>query len=235
AGILSGVWQDLRYALRSLRKSRGFTAVTLLSLALGIGANSAIFGLVDALRLRPLPVRHPEELALVQIKDRNWGSGHFQGTHSDLTNPLWVEIKAHQEPFSSIGAWSDFLVNTAPTGMAKYARGVAVSGGFFDVIGVPPMLGRGIQPTDDKVGCGSTAAVVSDDYWQRELGGAPAALGQRLSLERHPFEVVGVMPRGFHGLDVGHTFDVAIPICAQPLVQERNIIDVRNAWWLSVV
>jgi len=234
-GLLGGLLQDLRYALRSLVKSRGFTTVTLLSLALGIGANAAIFSLVDALRLRPLPVRHPEDLALIQIKDRHWKSGSASGNNQDLTNPLWEQIRDHQEVFSSAGVWGDDLFNLAPSGPARWARGLYVSGGFFDVIGVPPVLGRTLGPGDDKRGCGTPAAVVSYGFWQRELGGDAAALGRTITIDRHPVEIVGVTPPGFHGLDVGHTFDVAVPICAEALFDERSYLDMRHGWWLGGV
>ena len=234
-GLVGGLLQDLRYALRSLVKSRGFTTVTLLSLALGIGANAAIFSLVDALRLRPLPVRHPEQLALIQIKDRHWMSGTATGANTDLTNPLWEQIRDHQEVFSGAGVWGDDMFNLAPSGPARWARGVFVSGGFFEVIGVPPFLGRTFAPADDRRGCGMPGAVVSFGFWQRELGGDAAAVGRTLTIDRHSVEIVGVTPPGFHGLDVGHTFDVALPICSESLLHERSYLDMRHGWWLGGV
>src|ERR1700742_4236994 len=125
--------QDLRYGLRILKNNPIFTAVAIISLGLGIGANTAIFQLIDAVRLRSLPVRNPQELAEVKIVNNNSRSGGFSTPHPSLTNPQWEQIRDHQESFSGIFAWAEDTFNLAPSGESRYARGLWVSGDFFNV------------------------------------------------------------------------------------------------------
>src|ERR1700749_4972978 len=141
--------QDLRFGLRQLKLSAGFAAVGILSLALGIGANTAIFQLIDAIRLRAIPVSDPSTLATVRIPDRKWGSGSFYGWFSELTYPMWEQIAQRQTSFSHFAAWGDATFNIASGGEVHYVRGLWVSGDFFAAIGVQPYTGRLITPSDD--------------------------------------------------------------------------------------
>ena len=175
---MADLWGDLRYALRALGKNRGFTAVTLLSLALGIGATVAIFQFLDALHLRALPVERADELAIVKIRDRHWGSGSFNGWHPHLTNPLWEQLRERQEAFSGLFAWGDNNYNLNPRGEARWEHGLMVSGDFFRVLGIQPFLGRFFTTADDKRGCADPGVVVSYGFWQRELGSDPNVIGR---------------------------------------------------------
>jgi hypothetical protein len=234
--LASDLWHDLRYGARALVKSPAFTVVTLLSLALGIGANTGIFQLLDALHFRSLPVAAPEQLADVRIKDWNWASGGFYSWHAELTNPMWELIRDRQEGFSSVLAWGDNDVNIAPSGERRTAVGILVSGGFFQTLGVPPLLGRVFTAADDRRGCGAAGAVLSHAFWQRELGGDPGAVGKRLSVDGHEVEVLGVTPARFSGLEVGKAFDLALPICMDDLLRgEKSRLDGRHQYFLSVV
>jgi len=231
---LDTLWQDLRYGARLLRANPGFTAVAILSLALGIGANTAIFQLLDAVRMRSLPVQDPQDLAFIRIADRNWASGSFNGYYSQLTNPMWEQIRQQQQGFSGVFAFGGERLNLARGGEAKNAEVMWVSGGFFNVLGVPPLLGRVFTQADDQRGCSTAGAVISYSFWQRSYGGDPSAIGKTLTLESHPFEIVGVTPANFHGIDVGKSYDVAIPICVEPVLRgEYSYLDKRNYWWLS--
>src|SRR5262249_18542695 len=158
-----------RFALRALRKSPGFAAVTVLSLALGIGANTAIFQLLDAVHLRPLPLRDAAQLATVNIANRTWRTGSSDSWHADLSYALWEQIRDRQQGFSSVFAWGDRTFNTAPGGQARWTRGIEVSGGYFDILRVPPAAGRVLAAADDRRGCPG-AAVLSHAYWQRAYG-----------------------------------------------------------------
>ncbi len=230
------IWQDVKYGLRLLLLNPGFAIVAILSLALGIGANTAIFQLIDAVRIRTLPVKNPQELAVVRIIDRTWNSGNFTGRYSQLTNPLWEQIREHQQAFSSIFAWGGESLNLAVGGEARNAQAIWVSGDFFKTLEVEPLVGRVLTPADDQRGCGSPNAVVSYAFWQREFGGAPDVLGRKLTLEGHPFEIVGVTPASFYGVDVGRSFDVAIPICSEPMIHgEDTVLDMRHGWWLAAM
>jgi putative ABC transport system permease protein len=230
------VLQDVRYGARLLRTNKGFAAVAILSLALGIGANTAIFQLIDAVRLRTLPVNDPQQLAFVRIPERHWGSGSFNGWYSWLTNPIWEQIRSQQQVFSSIAAFGGQRFNLARGGEAREAQVLWTSGDFFKVLQVPPLIGRVFTAADDQRGCSAPGAVISYSFWQREYGGAASVLGKTLTLESHPFEIVGVTPAYFYGLDVGRSFDVAIPICAEPILRgENGWLDKRHFWWLGVV
>jgi predicted permease len=232
--ILETFWLDLRYGARLLRLNPGFATVAILSLGLGIGANAAIFQLMDAIRLRTLPVKNPQELASVRVVSRDWTAGSFSGPHPALTNPLWEQLRDHQQAFSGMLAWGSTGFNIARGGEARFAQGLWVSGGFFNVLGVSPMLGRVFSPADDRRGCGAPGAVISYAFWQRELAGHPSVVGRMLTLDGHPFEIIGVTPASFFGVEVGRTFDVAVPICAEPIfAHEASILDQRHEWWLA--
>ncbi len=228
--------QDIRYGLRLLIKSPGFTLVATLSLALGIGANTAIFQLLDALRIRTLPVPHPQELTELFLTDTTGRRGSSQSWFDVLTNPIWEQVRDHwPDAFSGVAAWGEDGFNIAPRGQVRGAQGLWVSGDFFQVLGVRPMLGRVFTAADDHRGCGLPGAVVSYAFWQRELGADRAALGRPISIDFHPVEVIGVTPASFTGLDVGKSFDIALPICSQATDDAFSFLDAGTIWWLTVV
>lgn len=236
------LWQDLRYALRMLAKSPGFAAVAILTLALGIGANAAIFQLIDAVRLRTLPVQDPSTLAIVHLNTNHWGSGNFTGSYSEFTFPLWQQVRKRQEAFSSIAAWGDTQLNLARGGEVDNAQAIWISGQFFRVLGVQPILGRLISPADDpeneRAGC-SGAVNLSYAFWQRRYGGEASVIGKTLTLEGHPFPIVGVTPPSFFGVSVGDRFDLAVPLCAEPSINAQYSFITgprqRETWWLALL
>src|SRR5579863_3964002 len=173
--------QDLRYGLRMLGKNPGFTAVAVLTLALGIGANAAIFQLIDAVRLRTLPVKDPQTLAIVHLNANHWRSGNFNGPYAEFTFPLWQQVQQRQQAFSSIAAWGTDTENLANGGEVDNAQAIWVSGEFFRVLGVEPFLGRLLAPQDDLTGC-SGGADISYSFWQRRYGGAASVIGKTLTL-----------------------------------------------------
>jgi len=233
---MTNLWRDLRHAFRLLRLSPGFTIVAVLTLALGIGANTAIFQLVDSIRLRTIPVKNPEQLGTVRIADRHWGSGNFSGQYSQLTFPMWEQIRKRQEGFAEIAAWAEQPFNLATGGEVRFAKGLRVSGGFFHVLGVRPALGRLLGPEDDEPGCPASGANISYAFWQRNFAGDPSAIGRRLTLDGNSFEVLGVTQPGFNGISVGNTFDVAVPVCVEPILNPRdNRLPERASWWLATI
>jgi putative ABC transport system permease protein len=216
--------QDLRYALRALRSSPAFAAVAILSLALGIGANTAIFSLIDSVILKTLPVRHPEQLVQVTM-----------GKSAYYTNPIWEQVRDRQDVFSSVFAFGGGRFNLAASGEARYATGRYVAGQFFDALGLNPLLGRTFAPADDKRGCPGTA-VLSYGFWQTEYASRADIVGKSVSLDNHPFEIIGVIEPGFTGVDVGSSIDVYVPLCAESIINgERSMLDMRSAWWLRVI
>jgi putative ABC transport system permease protein len=234
-GLVETLWQDLRFGVRLLRLNPGFAAVAIASLALGIGANTAIFQLIDAVRLRTLPVKNPQELAEVKLSEGGGYGGIMEGWHPEMTNPLWEQVRDHQQAFSGMFAWAMDTFNLARGGQAHNVPGLWVSGDFFNVLGVPPVLGRVFAREDDRRGCGSPAAVVSYAFWQRELGGEASAIGKKITLGGYPVEVIGVTPASFFGLEMGRSFDVALPLCALAIPEGDNRLARRDFWWLAVV
>ncbi|HEX8145947.1 MAG TPA: ABC transporter permease [Pyrinomonadaceae bacterium] len=233
---MRNIFRDLLYGFRMLRKSPAFTVVAVLTLALGVGANTAIFQLIDAVRLRALPVEDPQELVGVQLADTSKARGAFTSGYPIVTNAIWEQVRDRQEAFDGLFAWGADTLNLSRGGEARFARALWVSGDFFNALRVRPELGRVLNRDDDRKGCGSPVAVVSHAFWKRELGGDPAAVGRSLALEGRPFEVVGVTPAGFYGMEVGRSYDVAVPLCAEPLVSgESSMLNAGTGWWLTVM
>jgi putative ABC transport system permease protein len=234
--MIEELWRDLRYGLRMLRKNPGFTLVAVLMLTLGIGANTAIFQLLDALFLRTLPVPRPQELAEVRIADSTGLRGIVGSSSPSLTNPIWEQIRDRQQAFSGIFAWCADGFNLAMGGEWRTARALWVSGDFFNALGVNPFLGRLFNAADDQRGCGMPGALISYEFWQREFGGDAGVIGERLTLEYRPVEVIGVTPPGFSGLVVGRSFDVAVPLCTEAALRGgSNRLTSRTTWWLTVM
>ncbi|HEX4566163.1 MAG TPA: ABC transporter permease, partial [Vicinamibacterales bacterium] len=227
--------QDVRYALRMFRRNPAFTFVAIVSLALGIGANTALFEVVDALRLKTLPVADPAGLVEVRLASSEGMRGSLNSWHAGVTNPIWEAIRDRQQAFSGAFAWGTDEFDLTTGGETRPVGGLWVSGAFFDVLGVRPAAGRLLTAGDDQPGC-SARTVLSYAYWQRTYGGSQAAIGRTLTLSSHPAEIVGVAPRGFNGLDVGRTFDVALPVCSDAVFSDDGKGRLRSGtdWWLSV-
>ncbi|HEY7790007.1 MAG TPA: ABC transporter permease [Vicinamibacterales bacterium] len=219
--------RDVKYAMRFLRRSPGFTAVAMLSLALGIGANTAIFSLVDALLLRSLPVKQPDRLVQLFV----------DGNRSSWTNPQWEEIRDRSDLFESVAAWSDTRLNLTRGGETQYANGLFVSGAFFGMLGVSPAMGRAVTPADDRPGGGDEGpvAVISDRFWKTRFGAAPDVVGRSLTLAGTQFTIIGVTPPAFDGVSAGSRFDVAIPLGMAPRVMGRDVLSGRSVWWLHIL
>ncbi|MPZ21118.1 MAG: FtsX-like permease family protein [Luteitalea sp.] len=222
---LEEVAHDVRYGSRVLAASPGFTLVAVLSLALGIGANTAIFSLMNSLLLRTLPVRAPERLVL--LDEGSW------------TNPIWEEIRdRHSQLFAGVAAWGNARFDLASGGQADLVEGQWVSGDFFDVLGVQPMLGRTLTAADDRRGGGADGPVVMISYrfWQQRFGGRAEIVGSSLTLNRVVFTIVGVTPPEFFGPMVGRSFDVAVPIGTEPLVRtDESWLDRPTTRWLEII
>jgi predicted permease len=238
-GAIDSLMRDIRYALRMLKRAPGFATVAVLSLALGIGANTAIFQLLDALRLRRLPVPQAEQLALIRIVNRAPGaaSGNFSGRYPDFTYRQWERSREQQRGFSSVFAWSPATFDLSTGGQQRFAENALwVSGEFFSTLGVQPLLGRVFTAADDGPACASAGVVASYAFWQRELGGTPSAIGSTVSLNGHSFPVIGVTPAAFFGVEVGRSFDFAVPICVDKVINgARSRLDQPSNWWLSVM
>jgi putative ABC transport system permease protein len=220
-------FRDLRHALRGLVRAPVFASVAVLSLALGIGANTAVFSLIEAVVLRPLPVPDPEELVAV-------GMGGESNQVPYFTNPVWEQVRDRQSVLSAVAAFSEERFNTVQGGESRRLSGLYVSGDYFRLFGVEPVAGRVLGPSDDVRGCARTA-VLSHGLWQREYGTADV-VGRSLTLEGMPFEILGVSRPGFGGPEVGREAEVYVPLCAEAAVRgERSGLDQRSMWWLRIM
>jgi putative ABC transport system permease protein len=227
---------DLRYGIRTLRQNPGFTTIAILSLALGVGANTAIFQLLNAVRLRTLPVAEPRLLAMVQFADTHGQRGSHATPYPALTNPQWERLRDSQEAFSGVLAWWPNNFGMGSPSNLRPVRGLFVSGDFFRVLGVPAIRGHVFTAADDHRGCGIPGAVISYAFWQRQFGGEASVIGSKLTLNYQSVAVIGIAPPSFTGLEVGRGFDVAVPICSQAALWiSGNWLDSGTTWWLNVM
>jgi putative ABC transport system permease protein len=224
--------RDARYSVRALRRAPVFAGVAIVSLALGIGANAAIFQLIDTVRFRSPAVADPDGLVEVRA-DGVHAFGISANFNAEVTNPLWEQIRSHQTAFTSMFAWGDAPLLIGRADQARQARGLWVSGDFFRVLGINPARGRLFTGDDDRRGCGAGAAIVSHGYWQTHLGGRDNVIGSALTILDQPFNIIGVTPASFSGLEIGQTFDVALPLCSAALWSDS--LDRRDLWWLTVM
>jgi putative ABC transport system permease protein len=228
---------DLRYGVRQLRLNPLFTLVAVSSLALGIGANIAIFELIDAIRIRALPVGSPQELGYLDFTKGSKRSGWWSTRSANFTFKQWESLRRQQQAFSGMIAWSAKDFNLSQEGKARYKEGLFVNGDFFNVLKVPAVVGRVFTAQDDQPGCGSPGAVIGYSFWQEEFGGDPAVINRTVKLDGNVFPVIGVTGPEFFGVEIGHRFDVAVPICSDPVFWEpgKGRIPAATGWWLSLM
>ncbi|MCB1021063.1 MAG: ABC transporter permease, partial [Acidobacteria bacterium] len=234
---IDGWLRDFREAFRTLRNSPGFTAAAVLSLALGIGANTAIFSLINALLLRTLPVEDPAELVQVLL-DGPTDPIMAGSVWEHFPNPLYEELRDRQQVFSGVFAYAFTRFDLAPKGEVDNTDGLLVSGDFFRTLGVSPLRGRLLGPEDDVRGCGPAgpSAVISERLWETRYGRDEAIVGRTILLNRLPFRVVGVTPRWFTGLDSDRRYSVAIPLGCEPVLHAPDSwLANGGLWWLRVL
>jgi predicted permease len=223
--------QDARYGLRMLRRSPGFSAVAILSLALGIGANTAIFTLINALTLKVLPVAKPQELVQIQLR-------RPRGAQPSLSWFALEFFRSHSELFSGVFVQANNRFDVDIGGQTAPIDGAYVSGDFFPSLGVPPILGRAIGPSDDQEsgGADGPSAVLSYGFWMARFAGDRSVLGRTMVVQGTPVAIVGVMPPSFFGVEVGKSPNLFLPLCLEPmLVKNRALLHERSAWWLQIL
>jgi predicted permease len=242
--IMGDLWQDIRYGLRMLRKSPGFTIVAVLSLALGIGANTAIFTLINAVLLKTLPVAEPERLVL--FTDSNSEGTTLgdppAGEWQLFSHTIYERFRDHNESFEGLCAfrsgenWLSVRMEGTPPGeAAAQSTGHLVSGNYFEVLGVKPTLGRVFSPEDDAPGA-RPVAVISHKYWKERCGGDPQILGRGVVLNGTPFTIVGVTPQEFFGERVRRAPDFWMPLVFQPQIELRDsYLANQSVYWLNLM
>ncbi len=240
--------QDIRYGLRVLGRTPGVTAVAVLSLALGIGANTALFSVVDEVLLKKLPVKEPERLVLFKsLSGQNFNPGGYNGNstrdeagrtvRTSFPYQSYLRMRERQGgAVSDVFAFGNVSLNVNAGGEAEVASGQAVSGNYYAALGIAPHAGRLLADEDDRPSA-PPAAVLSHRYWQRRFGSDPEAIGRQINLNGVPFTVVGVSPPGFAGtMQVGSSPDVTIPVTWEPQVNtERSRMAGAGTWWLRVM
>jgi predicted permease len=249
ANYLAELRQDTVYAVRALRHNLGFALVVVLSLAIGIGANTAIFTLIDALLLRPLPVPEPDRLVVIG-DPRRTNSASDGSLRTDLFSyPVYVDLSRRPQLLEGLAATGrtgrlDVTIDqaTSPSARstqdaaeAEHPRGRLVSGNYFAVLGVPTLIGRPLTVDDDRSANGSPVAVISYAYWQRRFQGDRGVLGRTITINRIPFTIVGVTPPGFHGEVVGRMTDIWMPLTVQPGLAKQDWLTKPNTCWLLLV
>ena len=204
--------QDLRYAVRMLRKNPVFTGVAVLTLALGIGANAAIFTLTDAVLLQSLPVKDPDQLAVISTYDPR---------ESDVNNsfsyPMYQDLRDKNEVFSGVLARGGAQMNVSYEGRSDRIRGELVSGNYFEVLGVRPWLGRLFTQDDDRTPGAHPVAVLSYGFWERRFGKDLGIVGKTILVNEHPLTVIGVTPPGFYGISLSSSPDLRVPLMMTPV------------------
>ena len=240
--------QDLRYGLHMLARNPGFTLVAVLTLALGVGANTALFSVMDAVLLKKLPVKDPDRLVLFSsISTREFSPGSHNG--SNRTDPVtglntrtsfpyqsFARLREQRGPLTDLIAFGSVALNVNVESQPDVADGQAVSGNYFEVLGVPAFLGRTINETDDNAAA-TAVAVLSHRYWLRRFGGNREVVGRQINLNNVAFTIAGVAPPGFDGtMQVGSSQDVYIPIAWEPQVTgERSMMKGAGVWWLRLI
>lgn len=241
---------DLRYAVRMLLKHKGLTAIALLSLALGIGANTALFSIVDAMLIKMLPVKEPERLVLFRsVAPREFSAGSYNGnsqtdkvtgqrTMTSFPNQSFQLMRQQESALSDVFAFGNVQLSVNADGQVDVASGQAVSGNYYAGLGVQPLLGRVFTDEDDKP-TASPAAVLSYRYWQQRFGGSRDVVGKQLNLNNVGFTVVGVTPAGFDGtMGLGSSQDVTIPLALEPMMygdRQRSYLNGAGVWWLRLM
>jgi predicted permease len=231
--MLTRLASDLRYAVRNLRRSPMFTAVAVLSLALGIGANTAIFTLLDQLMLRLLPVQQPEQLVMI------WSTGPHIGNNRGAraaSYPMYQDFQKQAQAFSHVFCRFRTPLSLSVSGRTERVEGELVSGNYFQALGVKPALGRLFTPEeDDRVYKGHPVVVLSYQYWMSRFGGDPGVLGQKMIIDDYPMTVVGVSAPGFTGLDPARSPQVRVPIQMKPLMTPGwDALGERRSQWIQI-
>jgi putative ABC transport system permease protein len=234
---MNGLIQDLRCGLRQLRKSPAFTGVAVITLALGIGANTAIFMLLDQVLLRSLPVQEPNRLVLLRFSGSD--RGHVSARTDDalyFSYPMYRDLRDRNSVFSGLIATDQAQVGVQWHNQPELVYAELVSGNYFDVLGVSPAAGRLFVPSDDLVRDANPVAVLSFAYWQRRFGAESNIVGQTISVNGRPFNVIGVAQKGFHSAVMGDTPGIFVPMMLKSEVMPGvNDLEDRRSRWLNII
>jgi predicted permease len=235
---MTSLLQDVRYSLRQLRQKPGFAVIAILTLALGIGANTAIYSLLDQALLRRLPVQHPEQLVMLRYLGSNTGriSSYGGDDKNYFSYPLYKDLRDRNSVFSGVIATDAVGVGVQWRNQPEVVGGELVSGNYFEVLGVRPALGRLFVSSDDQTQNANPVVVLSFSYWKRAFASDPQIAGQTVLINGHPFVVLGVAQAGFHSVVAGQTPDIFAPMMMKPqITPDWNDLDNRRSAWLNII
>jgi predicted permease len=234
---MQSLWKDLRFGLRVLAKSPGFTAIAVITLALGIGANTAIFSLMNQVLLQRLPVKNPDELVILRAPGPVTGHVSSDGDDTEsFSYPMYKGLRDNNSVFSGVLARYRFSASVASRGQTDRASGELVSGNYFEVLGVRPAVGRVFSQDDDRVPGAQPVVVLSHSYWTRHFGADPSVLNKVLLINNVEMTVVGVSEAGFSGVQVGKTPDIFVPLMMTPqMTQYGETLDKWNDYWMTLL
>ncbi len=234
---MQNLWQDIRYGTRMLLKNYGFTSIAVLTLALGIGANTAIFSLTDQILLRLLPVDRPEELVVLRAPGPKRGRVSSDGDDAaSFSYPMYKDLRDRSDAFAGLIARYAISLSVAGAGQTERADGELVSGNYFEVLGVRPALGRVFNQEDDRVPGASPVIVLSHAYWSRRFGADPGILNKTLTVNGTLMTVIGVSRAGFQGVQVGQRPDVFVPMMMKAqMTPNWKGLDDRKDYWLAII
>jgi putative ABC transport system permease protein len=235
--MMQAIGQDIRYGLRLLAKNPGFTAIAVVTLALGIGANTAIFSLMNQVLLRRLPVQNPSELVVLHNPGPKTGHVSSDGDDSDsFSYPMYKGLRDGAASVCTLLARWSFSASLASQGQTERGHAELVTGNYFEVLGVPPAIGRVFSADDDRVPGGHPLVVLSHNYWTRRFGGDPNVLNKTLLVNNTEMTVVGVAHAGFTGIQVGQTPDVFVPMAmASQMTFDAEALSGWNNYWMKVL
>src|SRR5579863_4155904 len=231
---------DLRFALRTLWRAPGFTAAAVLSLALGIGANTAIFSLLDQALLRSLPIADPERLVLLHSDGPHPGWNTSDNNETVYSYPMYRDLRDRNKVFSGVVARAGAQVSILAGAATEIAQAETVTGNFFDILGIRPMFGRAFRPEEDTAPGSGPVVVLANSYWLRRFGGNPSVVGQTIRVNNHPMTVIGVLPPGFRGLLAGQAADLFAPLSMKNWISPQWTVRMgkgsedRQVQWLNV-
>ncbi|MCI0489041.1 MAG: ABC transporter permease, partial [Blastocatellia bacterium] len=237
---MENLYQDLRYAVRMLLKKPGFTLAAVLTLAIGIGANTTIFSLLNAAFLRPLPGDAPDRLVTLLVRSDD------SSLNESFSYPDYADIRDQSKSLSGLAAYGSLDVSLSVEVGAEVLAGEIVTGNYFDVLGVKPVLGRTFLPEEDRVPGQSPVVVLSYDLWRERFGADPGMIGRDIVLNGYPYSVIGVAPRGFNSALLGRSSRFWVPAMMQGqiapasagtrrMVGSADLLDVRSTSWLRIV
>ena len=235
--LIETLWQDIRFGARTLIKNPMFTAVAVVTLALGIGANTTIFSLTNQVLLRNLPVDHPDQLVILRSPGDKAGRISSDGDGAaSFSYPMYKDLRDRSDVLAGVLARYAVSLSVAGDGQTERVSGELVSGNYFQLLGVPPAYGRAFSPADETTPGANPVAMLSYGFWKRRFGSDPSILNKTLQVNGTPLTVVGMTPQSFTGVQIGRSPDLFVPITMKSeMTPNWDGLNVPSDYWLAII